>query len=249
MGGGPYGRRHRRGHRRSKSHRKCRACREPIGKVTLYGKRIDLPYCQRHHCQKVIGSTVCQEQRNGRNPNWQYCDMRKSCAVLLIPGPITDMRSWRLDLRCQAMSPDGFNCMKSVKDGNPERFKYCSDRKSILNQRHTLRRAVSTELRLTVASEHQTAANTRTVSTAGTKAARGTARSIAASRRRTTGVTSHGWSTTGPSSARRTRARRRRARPRSPEGARGATRAAAARATGAAPGRGARRAATRGTRA
>lgn len=83
MGGGPYGRRHRRGHRRSKTHRKCRACREPIGKVTLYGKRIELPYCQKHHCQKVMGSTVCQEQRNGRNPNWQYCDMRKSRAVLL----------------------------------------------------------------------------------------------------------------------------------------------------------------------
>lgn len=80
MGGDPYGRRHRRGHRRSKTHRKCRACREPIGKVTLYGKRIDLPYCQKHHCQKVIGSTVCQEQRNGRNPNWQYCDTRKSRA-------------------------------------------------------------------------------------------------------------------------------------------------------------------------
>lgn len=31
------------------------------------------------------------------------------------------------------MSPDGFNCMKSVKDGNPETFKYCSDRKSILD--------------------------------------------------------------------------------------------------------------------
>ncbi|KKY30827.1 hypothetical protein UCDDA912_g09253 [Diaporthe ampelina] len=32
-----------------------------------------------------------------------------------------------MHLRCQAMSPDGFNCMKSVKDGNPEKFKYCSD--------------------------------------------------------------------------------------------------------------------------
>lgn len=82
MGGGPYGRRHRRGHRRSKTHHhRCRVCREPIGKVTLYGNRIDLPYCQRHHCQKVIGSTVCQEQRNGRNPSWQYCDMRKPHAV------------------------------------------------------------------------------------------------------------------------------------------------------------------------
>ncbi|KAH8773446.1 hypothetical protein F5883DRAFT_24889 [Diaporthe sp. PMI_573] len=106
VGGGPYGRRHRRGHRRGKTHHKCRACREPIGKVTVYGKRVDLPYCQRHHCQKVVGSTICQEQRNGRNPNWQYCDMH---------------------LRCQAMSLDGFNCMKSVKDGNPERFKYCND--------------------------------------------------------------------------------------------------------------------------
>lgn len=87
MGGGPYGRRHRRGHRRSKTHHhRCRVCREPIGKVTLYGNRIDLPYCQRHHCQKIIGSTVCQEPRNGRNPSWQYCDMRKphadSCPVI-----------------------------------------------------------------------------------------------------------------------------------------------------------------------
>ena len=31
------------------------------------------------------------------------------------------------------MSPDGFNCMKSVKDGDPERFKYCNDRKRTLN--------------------------------------------------------------------------------------------------------------------
>lgn len=32
------------------------------------------------------------------------------------------------------MSPDGFTCMKSVKDGNPEKFKYCSDRKFILDR-------------------------------------------------------------------------------------------------------------------
>ncbi|KAI3401187.1 hypothetical protein diail_333 [Diaporthe ilicicola] len=31
------------------------------------------------------------------------------------------------------MSPDGFNCTRSVKDGNPEKFKYCSDRESRLN--------------------------------------------------------------------------------------------------------------------
>lgn len=82
-----------------------------------------------------------------------------------------------------------------------------------------------------------------------TREARGTARGTAASRRRTTCATSHGLSTTGPSSARCTRARRRRARQRSLARARRATRAAAARATGTVPGRGARRAATRGTRA
>lgn len=92
MGGGPYGRRHKGGggHRRGKTtHGRCRACREPIGKVTLYGKRVDLAYCQRHHCQKVTGSTICQEQRNGRNPSWQYCDMRECCWRVL------DRVQWR----------------------------------------------------------------------------------------------------------------------------------------------------------
>lgn len=78
VGGGPSGRRHEGGgRRRGKTHGKCRACQEPIGKVTLYGRRVELAYCQRHHCRKVTGSRICQEQRNGRNPNWQYCDMRE----------------------------------------------------------------------------------------------------------------------------------------------------------------------------
>lgn len=31
------------------------------------------------------------------------------------------------DLRCQATSADGLGCIRSVKDGDPERFEYCSD--------------------------------------------------------------------------------------------------------------------------
>ncbi|KAG8162309.1 hypothetical protein KVR01_008074 [Diaporthe batatas] len=35
--------------------------------------------------------------------------------------------SKRHDLRCQAVSDEGIDCAKSVKDGDPERFRYCGD--------------------------------------------------------------------------------------------------------------------------
>ncbi|KUI68001.1 hypothetical protein VM1G_03146 [Cytospora mali] len=99
-GGAPYSRRYRRSRHSSKKGRKCRACREHIGKVTVGGKKVDMVYCEKHHCQKILtDGTVCQEQRNGRNPLWKYCDLRS----------------------------DDMPCMKYVKDANPEKFKYCSD--------------------------------------------------------------------------------------------------------------------------
>ncbi|KAK7746762.1 hypothetical protein SLS53_001950 [Cytospora paraplurivora] len=74
-------RRHRRG-RHSKKGRRCRACRAHLGKVTVGGKRVEMAYCERHHCQKFLADgTVCQEQRNGRNPLWKYCDLRESVEI------------------------------------------------------------------------------------------------------------------------------------------------------------------------
>ncbi|ROV95139.1 hypothetical protein VSDG_05863 [Cytospora chrysosperma] len=106
-GGAPYSRCCRKSRRSSKKGRKCRACREHIGKVTVGGKKVDMAYCEKHHCQKVLANgSVCQEQRNGRNPLWKYCD---------------------LHLRCQAPGSDDMPCMKYVKDADPEKFKYCSD--------------------------------------------------------------------------------------------------------------------------
>lgn len=76
-GGAPYSRRYR-SRRSSKKGRKCRACKEHIGKVTVGGRKVDMVYCERHHCQKIMtNGTVCQEQRNGRNPLWKYCDLRE----------------------------------------------------------------------------------------------------------------------------------------------------------------------------
>lgn len=81
-------RRHRRGGRHGKKGRRCRACRERIGKVTVGGKAVEMAYCERHHCQKFLaGGAVCQEQRNGRNPLWKYCDLREFCRVLFSPPP------------------------------------------------------------------------------------------------------------------------------------------------------------------
>ncbi|ROV89115.1 hypothetical protein VMCG_09880 [Cytospora schulzeri] len=100
-GGAPYSRRYRRSRRSSKKGRKCRACKEHIGKVTVGGKKVDMVYCEKHHCQKILANgSVCQEQRNGRNPLWKYCDLRS----------------------------DDMPCMKYVKDADPEKFRYCSDR-------------------------------------------------------------------------------------------------------------------------
>lgn len=85
-GGAPYSRRYRRSRRSSKKGRKCRACKEHIGKVTVGGKKVDMVYCEKHHCQKILANgSVCQEQRNGRNPLWKYCDLREFCPVSSTP--------------------------------------------------------------------------------------------------------------------------------------------------------------------
>lgn len=77
-GGAPYSRRYRKSRHGGKKGRRCRVCKEHIGKVTVGGKKVDMVYCERHHCQKIMpNGAVCLEQRNGRNPLWKYCDLRE----------------------------------------------------------------------------------------------------------------------------------------------------------------------------